>query len=213
MGKIIDLTGQRFGRLEVIGFHGLERRQAMWDCRCDCGNMCVKRGYLLRSGQTVSCGCILHDILIERNTVHGLSKHPVYNIWQHMKKRCYNKNCLDYKDYGGRGITVCDEWKDDFRSFYDWSMANGWEKGLYIDRINNDGNYEPSNCRWTTMTVQANNTRRIHAITYNGKTQSMMDWCEELDLDYYCTRSRINNYNWSVEKAFTTPTRRGFHRI
>jgi hypothetical protein len=130
-----------------------------------------------------------------------------------MKKRCYNEKCPDFKNYGGRGITVCDEWRNDFKAFYDWSISHGWKKDLYIDRIDNDGNYDPSNCRWTTMTVQANNTRHIHAITYNGKTQSMMDWCRELDLDYYTVRSRINNYNWSIERAFTTKTRKEYHEI
>nr|DAU26384.1 MAG TPA: PVL ORF-50-like family [Caudoviricetes sp.] len=130
-----------------------------------------------------------------------------------MKTRCYNEKCPDFKNYGGRGITVCDEWRNDFKAFYDWSISHGWKKDLYIDRIDNDGNYDPSNCRWTTMTVQANNTRRIHAITYNGKTQSMMDWCRELDLDYYTVRSRIYNYNWSIERAFTTKTRKEYHEI
>ena len=118
-----------------------------------------------------------------------------------------------YLDYGGRGIKVCDEWKDDFQAFYDWAMSNGYDESLTIDRIDNDGNYEPSNCRWVDMRTQANNTRRIHAITYMGKTQSMMDWCKELNLDYYTIRSRINIYHWSAEKAFTKKTRKGYHDL
>ena len=214
MGKIIDLTGQRFGKLKVIKFHSLDyRNRALWKCKCDCGNFHVVAGTLLRGGSVRSCGCSKIESTIKRNTTHGLSKHPIYNIWIHIKRRCYNENYPDYKDYGGRGITICDEWIHDFKAFYDWSISHGWKRGLSIDRIDNNGIYEPANCRWTTIEVQANNTRRIHAITYMGKTQSMMDWCKELDLDYYAVRSRINSYHWSIEKTFTTPTRRGFHKL
>ena len=214
MGKVIDLRGQRFGKLIVKGFHSLDDcNRATWDCQCDCGNTCIVVSVLLRNGHVTSCGCRKVESIIARNTTHGLSRHPIYNIWSHMKTRCYNEKCPDFKNYGGRGITVCDEWRNDFKAFYDWSISHGWKKDLYIDRIDNDGNYDPSNCRWTTMTVQANNTRRIHAITYNGKTQSMMDWCRELDLDYYTVRSRIYNYNWSIERAFTTKTRKEYHEI
>ena len=214
MGKVIDLSGLKFGRLKVLEYVGLDsNNQALWKCICECGCETTVLGKLLRNGHTKSCGCYKREQTIVCNTTHGLCKHPLYNVWCHMKRRCYNIDYPDFKDYGARGISICDEWRYDFKSFYDWSMKNGYKPGLYIDRINNDGNYEPSNCRWTNMSVQANNTRRIHAITYNGKTQSMLNWCKELDMDYYTVRSRLNNYHWTVERAFTTPTRRGFHEM
>ena len=122
-----------------------------------------------------------------------------------MKNRCFNPNTPRYKDYGARGITVCDEWKDDFKSFYDWSMSNGYSDDLTIDRINNDGNYEPSNCRWVTQMIQANNSRHNHNITYKNETHSLSDWSRILGLSFHLLSNRINLYGWGVERAFETP--------
>lgn len=139
---------------------------------------------------------------------HGLYKTRIYKIWVSMRHRCYLKSDTNYYKYGARGIQVCDEWKNDFQTFYDWAMFHGYSDDLSLDRIDNDGNYCPENCRWTTRLVQANNTRRNQIIMYNGITQSLPDWCRTLNLNYKCTRTRINVYKWSVEKAFNTPTKK-----
>lgn len=123
-----------------------------------------------------------------------------------MKDRCYNKKCKDYCRYGGRGITVCDEWKDDFRAFYDWCISNGYRDDLSIDRIDVNGNYEPTNCRWTTNKIQCRNRRNNLLLEYKGKVKSLAEWCEELSLDYHLMHNRLNK-NWSVERAFETPKR------
>ena len=175
MGKVIDLTGQKFGRLTVIERADVRshRREIVWRCVCDCGNMKDIPGYSLRSGMTSSCGCWKSEVLANfkiRSTTHGLYHHPLHGIWNGMKIRCYDKNRKQYKNYGGRGIEVCDEWKNDFKAFYDWAMANGYQKGLSIDRIDNDGDYCPENCRWADNFTQANNSRQCHYIQYDGRT-------------------------------------------
>lgn len=136
----------------------------------------------------------------------------IHNSWRGMRERCINKNHNHYKSYGGRGITVCDEWNDidnGFINFYNWAMNNGYEEGLTIERIDVNGNYEPSNCKWVTNTEQANNKRNTIYLKYNNKTQSLLDWCKELNLNYTLVRSRIKKYNWSIEKAFTTEKWKG----
>lgn len=153
----LDLTGQRFGSLvavsradDVLDSRGV--RKGYWNCVCDCGNTTVVPASDLVRGHTKSCG---H----RRGEFHGLSKTPMYFVWKTMKQRCYNPNDKKYKDYGARGISICDEWLQSFGAFHDWAEQNGYQRGLSIDRINVDGNYEPSNCRWATDVEQANNKR------------------------------------------------------
>lgn len=135
---------------------------------------------------------------------HGLSGTRIYRIWSNMKRRCLNPKAENYNRYGGRGITVCDEWKNDFMSFYNWSMENGYQEYLTIDRIDNDGNYEPSNCRWATTKDQENNRGDFNIIvTYKGKTQTLMQWAEETKLPFATLRYRIVESKWPVEDAFT----------
>jgi hypothetical protein len=133
-------------------------------------------------------------------------KSRLYSIYQGMTRRCYYPDNQNYKYYGGKGIVICNEWKTDFSAFKKWALENGYQDNLTIDRINTNGNYEPSNCRWVSMKEQCNNRTSNHLITYKGKTQNLKQWCIELNLNYGIMESRINRYKWSVEKAFETKT-------
>lgn len=211
MGKIRDLKSQKFGRLSVLYDTGERRhRQAVWHCRCDCGNEVDVTGNDLIRGHTKSCSCYKRERAAEVHTVHGASQrgewHPVYLTWRAMLQRCENPHSVQYYNYGGRSITVCPEWHD-AEKFISWALANGWEKGLTLDRINNNGNYEPDNCRWTTRKEQAWNKRNNHLIIFNGKAQPMSQWAEEINISLQTLSSRINQRNWSIERALTESVR------
>ena len=163
MAALKDITGQRFGRLVVIDRAGSDTQGlATWLCKCDCGRSCVVRGAAMRKGNTKSCGCLHVEGARIRRTSHGKSNTRLNGIWSVMKQRCYNSSNKNYNRYGGRGITVCDEWRNDFQSFYDWAMANGYDENAptgqcTLDRIDNDKGYSPDNCRWVDMKVQRHN--------------------------------------------------------
>ena len=161
MGRKIEMVGRRFGRLVVLDKPPIkENNEYHWFCLCDCGVETEPiSGHSLRRGVSNSCGCLARERRLAGTKTHGKGKTRLYRIYHNMKSRCYNKNRERYKNYGGRGISVCDEWLADFKAFYDWSMANGYSDELQIDRIDVNGNYEPSNCRWVTVTDQANNKR------------------------------------------------------
>lgn len=201
MSKVQNLVGLRFGILTVTerasnGKHG----DAMWVCRCDCGNTLTVRAGDLRCGHTKSCKCMKEVWNSEKHKSHGLSKTRLHKIWCRMIDRCYNPNHSFYHRYGQRGIRICDEWRDDFQSFYNWSMANGYFDGLTIDRIDNDGNYCPENCRWITMLEQHQNTSDVHLVTVNGRTQNVTQWCNELGLKRSTVYQRLKR-GWKPERA------------
>ncbi len=145
------------------------------------------------------------------NYKHGLKNTRLFRIWSNMKNRCNNSKCDKFYRYGARGITVCDEWQNDFQTFYDWAMSHGYSDELTLDRIDNDGNYCPENCRWATLKMQANNTSHCRFITIDGNTKTMKEWCEITGVNYNTARDRIR-HGWNPVKAVTTPSNPKFRR-
>jgi hypothetical protein len=167
-GKIVDMVGQRFGRLVVLEFAGIGfHRQANWRAKCDCGNVAEYRGYALRSGKTQSCGCKQRDVLLKRNLKHGASvrseRTPEYETWYNMKRRCSYEGNSQYKDYGGRGIKVCAEWENDFAQFLS-DMGSKPSKEMTIERLDNNLGYSPSNCVWATRSTNCRNKRNNRSV-------------------------------------------------
>lgn len=202
MSKLIDLTNKKFGRLTVISRYGsTNNKMATWLCKCDCGNEKVVSTCHLNSGATTSCGCYQKERASLANKTHNNSKTRLYNEWQHMKKRCYWENYKYYHLYGGRGISVCNEWKDSFENFKKWALNNGYSDDLTLDRINNDKNYEPSNCRWATKYTQSNNRKFNHIVSYHGETSSYEVMCRKLNVNTGTIRSRMKKHNISFEAA------------
>lgn len=163
-----DLTSQHFGRLTVLEFVPNEKRKSYWLCQCDCGKRVVVGLAELKTGDTVSCGCKKIEQAGLNGVKHRLTGHRIYTIWRDMKSRCYNVNDRCYKSYGGRGIMICEEWKNSVKSFYEWSINNGYNDELTIDRIDTDGDYEPNNCRWISNLEQQRNKRNTVFVEYNG---------------------------------------------
>lgn len=215
MAKKRELAGQEFGRLLVLYDIG-ERKNGkiVWHCRCDCGNEVEVIGCNLTFGRTKSCGCLQRQRTAEANTTHGMTqrgeKHPIYVVWRTMLRRCESPNHKTYHYYGARGIMVCDEWHE-FIPFRDWAIENGWERGLQLNRVDNNGHYEPSNCNFVTPKENANNKRNNHLISFNGKTQTMAQWADELGINHKTLRSRFSTLRWSTEEALTTPVARRHH--
>lgn len=198
--NIIDLTNKEFGRLTVVKRDGSTKDgRAKWLCKCSCGKEVAVSSHQLRSGETTSCGCARRG-----NVTHGMSKTPTYKTWKDMRKRCNNPNNTEYGSYGGRGISICKKW-DSFTAF----LQDMGEKpsGTSIDRIDVNGNYEPSNCRWATQEEQSNNTRRTIRVTIDGETKSLKQWSEVYGMDYKLVNSRVSVLGWSPVDALTKKVR------
>lgn len=201
--KASDLTGQRFGRLMVIKRNGSDKfGNSAWLCKCECGNEKTVSSVGLKQGSTQSCGCLRLEG--SNNRKHGKSNNRLYRIYANMKDRCYRPKHNRYKHYGAKGIIVCEEWLNDFQAFYDWAMANGYADNLSIDRIDNNGNYEPSNCRWATVEEQANNKSNNVRLEFKGRELTMAQWEKEIGLKRGELWRRIYEYHWTIEKALST---------
>lgn len=204
-----DLTGMVFGRLTVISTgedfvtnKGIHRMQ--WKCRCQCGNIVNVLPYNLKRGNTKSCGCLNSETRIKNSTTHGDRHTRLYRIWCGIKIRCYDSNNQDYIKYGARGITMCDEWRESYISFKVWAEAHGYSNDvadISIDRINVNGNYEPSNCRWANAKCQANNRRNTIRITAHGENHTLSEWADITGEKYHTLFARIYKLGWSPERA------------
>lgn len=197
-------TGDKFGRLTVISCipNTYPKR---FECICECGNAKITYGYILKRGECSSCGCLKREALVARNHKHGMSNTRLYRIWNHMKERCEKPYSKIYKHYGGRGISICDEWHD-FETFKDLALKNGYSDDLTIERKDNENGYSPDNCKWATMTEQANNKRNNIRITVDGETKTINQWANALGVNKSAIRLRLEN-GWSDYDAITKPFR------
>ena len=204
--NLIDLTGQRFGKLVVLrkadDTEKLTGQSSSWVCKCDCGNTTVVRSIFLRNGETKSCGCA-------KSSLNGGSKSPLYSRWRSMIRRCESSKDNGYKDYGGRGISVCNDWHN-FDIFEKWAYENGYSKSentydCTLDRIDVDGNYCPENCRWIGMKGQCNNRRSNHYIELNGIIHTLKEWAEIYNIDYRTVKGRLHR-GWSEYESLTIPS-------
>jgi hypothetical protein len=208
-----DITGRRFGRLTAVGLVervGVEKRER-WLFRCDCGEYRVVRKSIVRAGRSKSCGCLKAEF-IRGSSIHGLSKTKLAKVLNAMISRCHDPNVRGYKDYGGRGITVCPKWRQDRGSFYIWAFANGYAevdgRGLHIDRIDNNQGYSPENCRFVTPSVNCNNTRANRRITFRDENKTITEWSRALGLGSGAVAARLKR-GWTVEEALTLPRVKG----
>ncbi len=214
MKKIEILPMTRFGKLVVLQEYGKSKNGAYrYVCLCDCGNFHVATGCNLRSGSTKSCGCIHKEFIGNLNKSHGKSSTRLNGIWRGIKDRCLNPNNSSYERYGAKGISICEEWKNSFESFYEWSMNNGYSAELTIDRIDNSKGYFPENCRWADCFTQARNKSNCRYYTYRGQTKTLSEWSEISGIDRKTISDRIDRFGWSFEKAISTKPRKNYdHR-
>lgn len=184
----IEMHGKKFGRLTVIEYAGVKgRRRTMWKCKCECGNVVIVDGSHLRGGHTKSCGCLNKELISKVNYKNGLANTKIQYAYINMKNRCLRKSNYEYLQYGGRGITVCDEWLGDkgFENFCNWALSNGYRDGLTIDRINNNKGYSPSNCRWVDKFVQANNKSNNRFVKIDGEIGTVANMSRKYNVDYW----------------------------
>ena len=202
MNRAKDCIGKKFGRLTILKIDHIEKSgQTYVLCKCDCGTEKIIKFGSVSTGLIVSCGCRKREVLGLGSITHGQSKTRLYSIWLNMRKRCYYSKYIEFENYGGRGISVCDEWRNDFEPFYNWATNNGYADNLSIDRIDVNGNYEPSNCRWANRKQQSRNRNNNILITYNGETKTLIEWAEIKNINYKKLWSRIK-HNWSEDIIF-----------
>jgi len=197
MPAFIDLSGQKFGILKVKKRTGNINSRTIWVCDCECGNKVKMRSDLLLTGRRKSCGCLA-------KSKNRKSTYRNYKMWCNIKTRCYNKNSYDYRDYGGRGIHMCDDWLNSYEAFRDWSYKNGYSSKSSIDRINVNGNYEPNNCRFVDIYTQANNKRDNVFFEYDNRNQTLGQWAREYNITYKILWQRVNKYHMPLKKALLT---------
>lgn len=191
MVALIDLTGQKFKRLTVLSRAAKRPKMgSRWLCACDCGNRPVVSSYNLRSGITKSCGCWKKEVLVKKATKHGHAGTKEFRAWTHIRQRCYNKNSDDYKNYGGRGITVCESWMKSFSNFIA-DMGEAPSPEHTIERINNNASYSPENCKWDTRLVQCRNRRNVRRFLYKGRALTITELAPLLGLTYIALYKRI----------------------
>lgn len=199
MSKVKNLDGQRFGKLIVLErAKNSKSGKAKWVCLCDCGNKTNVVTCQLTSGKTKSCGCKKME---SKNFTHKMSKTRLYYIWLDMRKRCYDPKNKSFLNYGQKGITVCDQWKNDFVSFMNWSYQNGYSKELTIDRIDGNLGYSPENCRWANRIVQNNNRKNSVFVEYMGETKTLSEWCRQYGKNYKTVYQRFKKLGWDFEKS------------
>jgi len=208
MPKLINLTGRRFGRLKVLKQTEKDRRGNFpWLCLCDCGNQVTVLGYDLKRGRTKSCGCLRKEKTIQRSTKHNHARSGkitgIYRSWHHMKQRCTNPNDKNYKDYGGKGITVCKRWLR-FKNFLK-DMVKNWKPSLTIERKNNSKGYYRKNCKWVTKDQQNKNRRNSLYVPYEGKIWLFVELCKEYNMSREIVYARFYRLNWTLKEALTTP--------
>ena len=213
MGQKENLSGERFGRLRVLreSYRRDVNGNVYWWCKCDCGTEKEIVGVSLRKAGTKSCGCLQKEAVSKCNTKHGLSRTNIYRRWTAIKQRCTNPNKKGYELWGGRGITICKEWEDDFEAFREWAISNGYRRDLDIDRIDNNKGYSPDNCRWVTRTVNLNNTRGNVRYTYDGKTMTVTQWSRYLGGSDNLITNRLKR-GWCIEDALSKKAEQKFNQ-
>lgn len=206
MSRVKDMTGITINNLKVIKrVENYKDGKVQWLVECRCGNEFEAIGKYLRNGSIKSCGCLKSKRMTEHGkakATHGDSKSRLFSIWSGMKKRCYYKKNIGYKNYGGRGIQVCDEWKNNYSTFKLWAMNNGYDESLTLDRVDNDGNYEPNNCKWSTVTEQNRNKRNNKLFNYNGKVLTQSEICEITGLSKHQVSKEFSNESARGHKGF-----------